>query len=148
MRSKTPLALMEQLVMVLVFALAAAICLQVFALSDRLSRKHEAVSQAALQSQNTAELLKSSGSAWEQVLEERAWEKKEDVWYLAYDEDWQTAAEEDDWSYRMEIRQAKTEVSGLQRVEIQVIGAGLGENGGEAVLFQIPAAWQEVDGHE
>ena len=34
MRSKTPLALMEQMVMVLVFALAAALCLQVFVVSD------------------------------------------------------------------------------------------------------------------
>lgn len=32
MRSKAPLALMEQMVMVLVFALAAALCLQAFAL--------------------------------------------------------------------------------------------------------------------
>ena len=31
MRSKAPLALMEQMVMVLVFALAAALCLQSFA---------------------------------------------------------------------------------------------------------------------
>lgn len=148
MRSKTPLALMEQLTMVLVFALAAAMCLQVFSLSDRLSRKNEAVSQAALQSQNTAELLKSSGGAWEQVLKENAWEKRGDGWYLCYDKDWKTAAAEDDWSYRMEIRETETGVSGLQRVEIQIMGAGLGENGGDAVLFQIPAAWQEVGGHE
>ena len=38
MRSKAPLALMEQMVMVLVFALAAALCLQAFALADRISR--------------------------------------------------------------------------------------------------------------
>ena len=31
MRSKSPLALMEQVIMVLVFALAAALCLRVFA---------------------------------------------------------------------------------------------------------------------
>lgn len=30
MRSKAPLALMEQIIMVLVFALSAALCLQVF----------------------------------------------------------------------------------------------------------------------
>ena len=39
MRSKAPLALMEQMVMVLVFALAAALCLQAFALADRISRQ-------------------------------------------------------------------------------------------------------------
>ena len=34
MRSRAPLALMEQTVMVLVFALAAALCLRAFALAD------------------------------------------------------------------------------------------------------------------
>ena len=39
MKSKAPLALMEQMVMLLVFALAAALCLQAFVQSDRLSRE-------------------------------------------------------------------------------------------------------------
>ena len=37
MRSKAPLLLMEQMVMLLVFALAAALCLQAFVKSDGLS---------------------------------------------------------------------------------------------------------------
>ena len=37
MHSKAPLALMEQIIMLLVFALSAALCLQVFALSGRIS---------------------------------------------------------------------------------------------------------------
>ena len=41
MKSKAPLALMEQIIMVLVFALAAALCLRTFALSDRMSREGE-----------------------------------------------------------------------------------------------------------
>lgn len=46
MRSKAPLALMEQMVMVLVFALAAALCLQAFALADRISRQNAERDQA------------------------------------------------------------------------------------------------------
>ena len=34
MKSKAPLALMEQMVMILVFALAAALCLQAFVKSE------------------------------------------------------------------------------------------------------------------
>lgn len=37
-RSKAPLALMEQIIMILVFALASAVCLQAFVYADRLSR--------------------------------------------------------------------------------------------------------------
>ncbi|MEI3306106.1 MAG: hypothetical protein V8R40_08850 [Dysosmobacter sp.] len=46
MRSKAPLALMEQLVMVLVFALAAALCVQVFVLSGQTSRWNAARDRA------------------------------------------------------------------------------------------------------
>ena len=48
MKSKAPLALMEQLVMVLVFALAAALCVQAFFASDRMSRQGEARDRAVL----------------------------------------------------------------------------------------------------
>ena len=59
MKSKAPLVLMEQLVMVLVFALSAAVCLQVFALSGSLSRTCEARDRAAVIAQNAAEALKA-----------------------------------------------------------------------------------------
>ena len=42
MRSKAPLAMMEQMVMLLVFALAAALCLQAFVKSDQMSKRMEA----------------------------------------------------------------------------------------------------------
>ena len=38
MRSKAPLVMMEQMVMLLVFALAAALCLQAFVRSDAQSK--------------------------------------------------------------------------------------------------------------
>ena len=59
MRSKTPLALMEQVIMVLVFALAAAMCLRAFYLSDRISRQCEEKDQAILAVQTVAEILKN-----------------------------------------------------------------------------------------
>ena len=61
MRSKSPLALMEQVVMVLVFALAAALCLQVFVLSDQMSEKNRDTDRAVLLAQNTAETIKACG---------------------------------------------------------------------------------------
>ena len=49
MRSKAPLILMEQMVMLLVFALAAALCLQAFVKSDALSSRGEARDRALLE---------------------------------------------------------------------------------------------------
>lgn len=122
MRSKTPLVLMEQLVMVLVFAMAAAICLQVFGLSDRLSKENEARAEAALLAQNTAEELKSSYG--EALLD---WEEADGIYYM------------EEEGYRVQVQAAETEISGLRKVELQVLQE-------EEVLFEIPVAWQEVKG--
>lgn len=120
MRSKTPLVLMEQLVMVLVFAMAAAICLQVFGLSDRLSKENEARAEAALLAQNTAEELKSSYG--EALLD---WEEADGIYYM------------EEEGCRLQVQAAETEISGLRKVELQVLQE-------EEVLFEIPVAWQEV----
>ena len=59
MKSRAPLVMMEQLVMVLVFALAAAVCVRIFALSDRLSLENETRDRAVTAVQNAAETLKA-----------------------------------------------------------------------------------------
>ena len=59
MRSKAPLALMEQMVMLLVFALAAALCLQAFVQSDAISQRSEARDRAVELAQSVAEVVKS-----------------------------------------------------------------------------------------
>ena len=58
MRSKAPLVLMEQLIMVLVFAVAAALCLRMFVGSDNLSRRYAATDRTVLEAQAAAEQLK------------------------------------------------------------------------------------------
>ena len=61
MKSRAPLALMEQMVMLLVFALAAALCLQAFVRSDNISRQSEARDRAAMLVQSAAEAIQSYG---------------------------------------------------------------------------------------
>ena len=61
MRSKAPLMMMEQMVMLLVFALAAALCLQAFVKSDEMSRRSEARDRAVAEAQNAAELIRYYG---------------------------------------------------------------------------------------
>ena len=73
MRNKTSLALMEQLIMVLVFAAAAAICLRMFTLSDRLSKEQEAKAHAAFLAQNTAEWLKDREGSISELPEDSGW---------------------------------------------------------------------------
>lgn len=60
MKNKSSLMLIEQVIMGLVFAIAAAICLKVFAYSDVLSRNGDLRDQAIRQAQTCAEVLKNT----------------------------------------------------------------------------------------
>ena len=59
MRSRASLVLMEQLIMVLVFSLAAALCLRCFAAAERMSQETARRDQAVRIAQNAAEHLKA-----------------------------------------------------------------------------------------
>lgn len=59
MKNKSTLLLMEQLIMVLVFALATALCLRVFVKADEISLQTARQDRAVLLAQNAAEQLKS-----------------------------------------------------------------------------------------
>ena len=58
-RSKAPLSLMEQLIMVFVFAFAAAVCLQAFVYSDRLSKDGTEKEMAAVRATEVIETVKA-----------------------------------------------------------------------------------------
>lgn len=60
MKHKASLVLMEQLIMILVFALAAALCLQVFAKAAAISEENARLDQAVILARNAAELLKAA----------------------------------------------------------------------------------------
>lgn len=65
MRSKASLSLMEQLMMVLVFALCAALCLRVFAGARQISEETARCDDAVVIAQNAAEMLKAGCSPQE-----------------------------------------------------------------------------------
>ena len=57
MRSKAPLALMEQLIMILVFALAAVLCLRIFVWCDSSSKENQLRDEAVILVETAAETL-------------------------------------------------------------------------------------------
>lgn len=63
MKNRAVLSLMEQILMVLVFAVAAAICLRVFTVADRMSKDAASVDAAYLLAQNAAEEIKNTRGA-------------------------------------------------------------------------------------
>ena len=58
--SKTPLFLMELIIMLLVFSISAAVCLQVFAGAKRISAESSRLDTAVIQAQNAAECWKAT----------------------------------------------------------------------------------------
>ena len=131
MRSKAPLVLMEQLIMVLVFAIAAALCLRVFAGSGNLSKQYEMTDRAVLEAQAVAESLKHSKT-----------EPFDGQLTVSYDENWLPTS--DAAAYYLHITCSRP-TSYLVQANISVCTA----DGKE--LFALPVAWQtepEVSGNE
>ena len=147
MKSKAPLTLMEQTVMVLVFALAAAVCMQAFVKADHISVRSEEKSYAALAAQDVAELLKHSGGdmghALTQAAELSGGTYEQGLLYLDYDADWNPAKQ--DGVYRLTVMGVPVEESGLQKALVRVV-TGATEN--PELLFELEVAWLEVSPDE
>ncbi|MBQ2752537.1 MAG: hypothetical protein IJF29_00275 [Firmicutes bacterium] len=125
MKSKAPLVLMEEVIMVLAFAFAMAVCMKIFVFSYDVSNETKNASVAMFKAQNMAETIKRTGG---EILEEDT-EK-----YIYYDEDWKESSVKEDF-YMAVVRTGAHEGTG--RAEITVYD-------GEEVLFGIPVVWQEV----
>ena len=130
MKNKTPLVIMEQTIMILVFAFAAAICMQVFVYSDKLSRLNQQRDNAIIMAQNTAEMLKYSGGEAETPI--------------YYDQNWQPVSEQENAAYQLEIIHTKNENHLLWTATIKV------SRSDNTMLFELPVAGQRwevsVDG--
>lgn len=143
MRRKAPLTLMELMVMILVFALASALCLQAFVKSDRMSRRSEARDRAAVLCQNTAETLRyfggDMGEAQTRTAEELEYHYAQGLLWQEFDENWAPA---DSGVYRLEADGVPTEAPGLRKARVRVWTDY--EKGREPqILFEIQVAWQE-----
>lgn len=134
MKSKAPLAMMEQIVMVLVFALAAALCLQTFVLSGKISKKTEAKNRAVTEVQNAAELMKNGGFL--EYAKRYAPTETEGEYVSFFTEDWQITGEEKQAEYKMTVTYTESAELPLWQADITLATAS-GEE-----LISIPVAGQ------
>ncbi len=148
MRSKAPLALMEQMVMLLVFALAAALCLQAFVKSDAISAKSEARDHAALAAQNAAELIRSGSGDMAETLSDAAQQLggsyEQGILWIDYDENWNVLHQESGGNsarYRLTAQGVPDDTPGLLKSSICVVDGDAEET---EVLFELEVAWQGV----
>ena len=138
MKNKAPLSLMEQLMMLLVFALAAALCLQVFSVSSRESRRIEARTGAVAMVQNTAETVKASKGDISQYPLLLGGAGDGESWEICYDETWSETIPEQA-GYHIRIIPQKTSLPTLGRATVSAFAETE-----EDALFSVTVSWQEV----
>ena len=155
MRSKAPLMLMEQMVMLLVFALAAALCLQAFVKSDGSSDRSEQRDRAVTLCQNAAETVRHSGGNFNEAAEKLGLEFAQgSTMFRYYDENWEPLPigegpvpgyegtlpdPADGAAYCLNIHAVLDTPPGLGKASVCV-----SEAHGE-VLFEIEVAWQVTE---
>lgn len=142
MKSKAPLMLMEELVMLAVFALAAALCLQAFVKSDQMSRAAQDRDRAALLCQSVAEAVQNTGGDLEAAaarldLPFNAY-RDEGVFVSHYREDWTLNTADRTYAFVLHAQPEETDLPGLGRARVWVNDARTGET-----VFSLTTAWQE-----
>ena len=134
MRSRAPLALLEQVLMLVVFAVAAVICLRVFLWSDDASRKGADRDHAIFCAQSAAEVLKSCEGDLSSAAAILGGEEMNGQWVITYDKEWKISAEEETYI----LRASRLPQNGLLgRAEVVVTQE-------EEPLAALTVAWQEV----
>lgn len=146
MKSKAPLLLMEQMVMLVVFALAAALCVQAFVRSDASSRRSEARDHAVVLCQNAAELIRHTGDVGDALaqLHGQVYER-DGVYHAYYDQDMNYVWSQPDCgmeapqiAYRLEVTPVDTGVDGLGKARVEMTTTE-----DNSVVFALDVAWQE-----
>ena len=124
MKRRASLLLMEQIIMLLVLALVAALCLRAFAWADTTSRDNRDRDMALLQLQSAAETLKSRGGV------------PENGQYQQYfDENWEQSREEN--AFLLQILPLKAR-DGLGCATLQM------QRADGQILAELTVCWQEV----
>lgn len=138
MKNRGTLVLIEQAVMLLVFALAAVLCLRAFLWANETSREIIARDGAMLQAQNAAEVLKHTRGDFDAAAEQAGGIRDGEHWVVFYDEDWNVTVE--DPAYTLRAVSGRSDLEYLGRAEVSVYQ-------GEAELAVLEVCWQEVSAH-
>lgn len=135
MRSKAPLALIEQVFMLLVFALAAVLCLRAFVWADTQSKESVERDLALVQAQSAAEVLKSCAGDYAAAVEICGGTWDGGVWTIYYDDGWQQT--EGEGAYLLQVSPEESGSNYLGLAAVEVFQA-------QKRLAALDAAWQEV----
>ena len=134
MRSRASLSVLEQLIMLLIFALAAAICLRAFAWADVASERSAACDRAMREAQNAAAVIRQTRGNMADAAELWGGSVRDGSWVIGYDESWNRA---DGTSCLLKVTPIDDGIGLLGQAAVSV------ERNGQQ-LAALEVAWQEV----
>lgn len=138
MRSKAPLAVMEQVIMLLIFALTAAVCLRAFAWADSTSRHNQNRDFAMVQAQSAAAILQHNGGDFAAAAEQMGGRVQQERWVIRYDGDWEQTEQTGKFALQVSMKPTLP-LMGAARITV----ADDGE-----LLAELTVCWQEVAADE
>ncbi len=136
MQNKAPLALIELLIMLLVFALASGLCLQAFSSAKQSSLYNIKQDAAVLQAQNAAELLKYYHGDFYAAAEHMGGTSDDFCWSINYDKNWNIVSDEGIYQLSVIKREHDSILRGQADISIY--------DETNTVLCALSVAWQEV----
>lgn len=142
-KNKSPLVLMEQVIMIVVFALATAICVKMFAQAGLMSKRLCATDRAVALCQTAAELLKAEQGNYEAVVYELTGQQTSGTvtareLKVYYKEDWRPAEAADGAEYVLCVTEEAPE-GNVVKGNVQVLSVK-----DKTLLFGLPVSRQEV----
>lgn len=136
MKNKSTLALIETVIMILVFTLAAGLCLQAFAGAESTSRRSRELSRAVTAAQNAAETVKACRGDFAAAAEMLGGTAADEAWTVEYGDEWNILPAGKSGAFRTEIRRETSAVPGLGSAAVTVTGD-------EGTVFELAVSWQE-----
>lgn len=136
MKGKTALTLMEQSIMLLILALAAALCLQAFVWADNHSKENTYRDQALTQLQSAAEVLKAHGGDYDSAAKTYGGTADRSQWLICWDENWTQTQHPGFFQLRAIAQDTQTDYLGTALVELRQ---------GDTLLCSLTVSWQEVE---
>lgn len=137
MNRRTVLPMMELMIMVLVFAISASVCVRCFVHADQLSKQQENKTEAVLVAQNAAELLKSLSGDIEKAAERMGGFCDGNNWYIPMDTSWKTIESVEQAEFLLEVTRETEAALPLGTALLRVMA-------GDETLVEIQVAWQEA----
>lgn len=136
MKSKAPLSLMELAILVLVFAMAAAVCVRAFVSAGVESRRNAEVDRAVILCEDAASVLKSVSGDRDALQKKLDGQWTDDTTFtVGYSENWNVSKTDEVYRLIIETRDGS---AFLGTARVRVVKA-------DEEIYGIDVAWQKED---